>query len=173
MLKNMLFIQVPILLWAINVTPLLLRHSIGTRYSKPIDRGKCFWDGQRIFGDNKTGRGIFAGIVVGGLFAKIIGFTFSIGVCAGYLDMLGDLITSFIKRRIHKPSGTTMPGFDQVFEGLLPVVMFKLLYSFSFIYLIITLFIFCFGNYYGAILVNKIVYSIKRTKKSPSEQNKL
>lgn len=161
MLRNILFIQIPVLLWAINVTPLLLRHSLGTSYSKPIDRGKILWDGKPIFGDNKTGRGICAGIIVGGLFAKIVGFSFFIGICAGALDMFGDLITSFVKRRINKPSGTTMPGFDQVLEGLLPIVMFKLLYSFSFLYLIITLFIFCFGNYYGAIMVNKIAYSIK------------
>jgi predicted MPP superfamily phosphohydrolase len=39
---------------------------------------------------------------------------------AALLVVVGDLLTSFVKRRLGKESGAAIPLFDQLFEGLLP-----------------------------------------------------
>ncbi len=98
---------------------------------KPIDFGKNFIDGKRIFGDGKTFRGFFAGIfggiIVGitqyyieclfnfKLYSKFPLFTaisfflmFSIG------SLTGDIIGSFIKRRLNIKRGEKAPILDQL-----------------------------------------------------------
>lgn len=92
----------------------------------PIDFGKNFRDGWRIFGDGKTWRGLFTGILSGIL----------AGVClilaAGQFPglplpvqtllsvtllatgaLLGDLVKSFFKRRFNRERGARWPVADQ------------------------------------------------------------
>jgi CDP-2,3-bis-(O-geranylgeranyl)-sn-glycerol synthase len=99
----------------------------------PLDFGKTF-RGKRIFGDNKTFRGIIFGSVVGILvvfiqtvlynryaFFKEISivpydqynFAF-LGFLMGFGAMLGDLIKSFFKRQVGKKPGEKFFPFDQV-----------------------------------------------------------
>ena len=90
----------------------------------PIDFGKT-WRGKRIFGDGKTWRGFFGGIVTGILagfimnifapntFGKYPVFPFIIfSLSCGAL--LGDLTKSFIKRRLGKERGEKWILFDQL-----------------------------------------------------------
>jgi CDP-2,3-bis-(O-geranylgeranyl)-sn-glycerol synthase len=78
----------------------------------PLDMGKKFLDGRRIFGDGKTTRGFVGGIIAGtviGLFQGILlGFMLALGA------LLGDLVSSFIKRRIDIERGGAAPGLDQL-----------------------------------------------------------
>jgi CDP-2,3-bis-(O-geranylgeranyl)-sn-glycerol synthase len=103
----------------------------------PIDFGKNWKDGHRIFGDGKTWRGLFAGTFLGmtagfGLVvaAKYLntteyaylgltdfeGFPMMIlilfALCFGAL--LGDVIESFFKRRVGKDRGQDWIPFDQL-----------------------------------------------------------
>ena len=87
-----------------------------------LDRGRVLWDGRRVFGSGKTVRGTLAGIGVGTLykiFENIVGtqpvsnelllaFLLSAGA------MGGDLVGSFIKRRIGIESGESAPLLDQL-----------------------------------------------------------
>jgi CDP-2,3-bis-(O-geranylgeranyl)-sn-glycerol synthase len=92
----------------------------------PIDFGKNFSDGRRIFGDGKTWRGFIvgslAGILVGILLIVLqdtYALTFLPGITlAGVIlfavgALLGDLVKSFIKRRLGKPSGSSWLVADQ------------------------------------------------------------
>lgn len=93
---------------------------------RPIDGGRTLSDGMRIFGDGKTYRGFFSG-VLGGILVGLV----QIGL-QGVLDLsflpaqtllsvtllavgalLGDLCKSFFKRRLKKPSGGKWPVADQ------------------------------------------------------------
>ncbi|MEM3521527.1 MAG: CDP-2,3-bis-(O-geranylgeranyl)-sn-glycerol synthase [Candidatus Bathyarchaeia archaeon] len=86
----------------------------------PIDFGKKFIDGERIFGKNKTIRGFISGIAFGsiaGLIVELIffevGFT-RIGLLISLGAMIGDLIGSFIKRRLKIPPGDPIFLLDQL-----------------------------------------------------------
>ena len=91
----------------------------------PIDFGRNFSDGRRIFGDGKTYRGLVAGVLAGILIGLIqiwtvdrYGWTFLpqqtlltiILLSAGAL--LGDLVKSFFKRRLGKERGANWPVAD-------------------------------------------------------------
>ena len=89
----------------------------------PIDSGKNWSDGRRIFGQGKTWRGFFGGILCGiiaGLILILIGSYAGLSVhtplsvillATGAL--LGDLIKSFFKRRLDKKRGEEWLIADQ------------------------------------------------------------
>jgi CDP-2,3-bis-(O-geranylgeranyl)-sn-glycerol synthase len=86
-----------------------------------IDGGRRFFDGKPILGPGKTIRGFLSGIAVGTLIGLIqgqilLGFLLSLGA------LVGDLLESFIKRRLDIASGASFPVADQldfVFGALL------------------------------------------------------
>ncbi len=87
----------------------------------PLDRGRLFIDGRRIFGDGKTVRGFLAGLAAGvlvGLIEGIVVNSLSHYLLLGFLlalgALLGDLLGSFIKRRIGIGRGGAAPGLDQL-----------------------------------------------------------
>ncbi len=88
---------------------------------KPIDGGKKFIDGRSIFGAGKTWVGLVAGITIGtlvGLIQGLIAEDFSHYLLLGFLlalgALFGDLLGSFIKRRIGIKRGDAAPGLDQL-----------------------------------------------------------
>lgn len=86
----------------------------------PLDFGKLFFDNKRILGDSKTFEGLINGLLFGttmtsfyaiissNSFWIIYGFMGSLGALAG------DMINSFIKRRIGKKTGEQLPILDQI-----------------------------------------------------------
>lgn len=93
----------------------------------PIDNGRTFWDGKPIFGAHKTFRGFFAGLFIGtlvGVFQSIVGKLFSLpptfqypllfGFIVSLGALLGDLLDSFIKRRLNLSPGAPFPIVDQL-----------------------------------------------------------
>ncbi len=90
-----------------NATPVVLGGG------PPLDGGKNFIDGRRILGDGKTVRGfvcgLIAGVVVGALQKRwLTGTLLALGA------LLGDLLGSFIKRRLGIERGGALPGLDQL-----------------------------------------------------------
>ena len=102
---------------------LLLKIPFLKSHCRPIDGGKNWTDGKRIFGDSKSVLGfwlmtllggfmeLFWGILLQGLgetkrsllylyFENAPGFNFLIGMLFGFLYMLFELPNSFIKRRL-------------------------------------------------------------------------
>ena len=103
-----------------NAAPLLLGGGA------PLDRGKNFFDGQRILGAHKTFRGLFAGIIAGSLVGLAESPVNSHLLLGGFMialgTVLGDLLGAFFKRRFWIKPGSPLPIVDQldfVFGGLL------------------------------------------------------
>ncbi len=111
--------------------------------NKPIDNGACLSDGRRLFGDNKTWKGIVGYLllntlcmVLWGLLcssnlalssrnffyltnSNTIGFNLLIGVFLGLGYSLFELPNSFMKRRLGVEPGKTKNGFWKVFFVIL------------------------------------------------------
>jgi CDP-2,3-bis-(O-geranylgeranyl)-sn-glycerol synthase len=119
--------------WIANATPV-----VGGG-GKPIDGGKVFRDGYRILGDGKTIRGFIVGVLfgtltgVGQFFAApylrpilaqyvtitpemdyILGINIPVAFLLSLGALTGDVVGSFIKRRVNVKSGDPSPFLDQV-----------------------------------------------------------
>ena len=105
----------------------------------PIDRGRYFRDGQRLFGDGKTTRGFIVGVISGTLVGlaqfitapslrpilaqyvtitpdmdSVLLMTIPSAFLLSFGALLGDLIGSFFKRRLNIKSGNPSPILDQL-----------------------------------------------------------
>lgn len=84
----------------------------------PLDFGKNFVDGRRVFGKNKTFRGFFFGLAIGMLVGLVELFLFGYPIPFVVLSplgaLLGDLAGAFLKRRLNIPPGGLLPVVDQV-----------------------------------------------------------
>jgi len=107
----------------------------------PIDGGKKI-GGKRILGDGKTWRGLIGG----GLSAGLIGIFFAFALdptldlypasCGAIVvifslsfgSLLGDIGASFIKRRIGKKRGESIPFLDQ-YDFVIGAMIFTLIFS--------------------------------------------
>jgi CDP-2,3-bis-(O-geranylgeranyl)-sn-glycerol synthase len=113
--------QLVILLLVANGTPALLGLMPGARGHCPLDGHIRLWDGQPLFGPSKTAHGLFSALLVTGLVAPLFQLSIATGVAFATLAMLGDLSSSFIKRRLGHPSGKSVPLLDQLPESVVPL----------------------------------------------------
>jgi len=86
---------------------------------RPVDFGKTLSDGERIFGDHKTVRGLGSGLIVGfivALFESHLISTelFPAVILASVGALLGDMGGAFLKRRIKIKPGAPLPVVDQL-----------------------------------------------------------
>jgi CDP-2,3-bis-(O-geranylgeranyl)-sn-glycerol synthase len=116
-------IQATALLVVANGAPVLLNKALGKRWVWPVDNGLKLRDGRRLFGNTKTWRGLGAAILLTTLAAILSGLYPLIGALFGALTMTGDLLASFIKRRIGCSESSRARGLDTVPESLLPIVL--------------------------------------------------
>ncbi|WP_404365102.1 CDP-archaeol synthase [Marinobacter sp.] len=112
-----------VLLLVANGMPVLLRRLLGRRYAMPIDGGRLWRDGRPILGSSKTWRGLFGGSLGCGFAAQILGQGFLFGAAFGLLALLGDLFSSFCKRRLGLGSSARATVLDQLPEALLPMLL--------------------------------------------------
>ena len=118
-----------ILLPAYVANPLAVLFGGGT----PVDFKRYWKDGRRILGDGKTWRGLFGGTLSGGVVGIVVVFLldgrtsfFTVREIYGGWDyfifisfwlafggLMGDMLGSFIKRRLGLKRGEKAPGLDQ------------------------------------------------------------
>ncbi len=119
--------------WIANSTPVVFGGGA------PIDRGKTLSDGRRILGDGKTLRGFIAGVLCGTLtgivqisiaplllpilsnyvvvtvvMEEILLMSVPVVMLLSVGALLGDMIGSFLKRRVGLQSGGPAPVLDQL-----------------------------------------------------------
>jgi hypothetical protein len=109
-----------LLLITANGTPVITSVLLGDRWAWPLDGNTRFTDQRPLLGASKTFRGIVMAIVATAVVAVLLGMTWFEGAGFGLLAMLGDLCSSFIKRRLGFPSSRSTPLLDQLPESLLP-----------------------------------------------------
>jgi CDP-2,3-bis-(O-geranylgeranyl)-sn-glycerol synthase len=97
---------------------------LGRRLAAPLDFGLELPDGKRLFGAHKTWRGLAAGIFACALAAPLVGLDVASGAAFGAAALLGDALSSAIKRRLALEPGAEVLGLDQLPEALLPLVLF-------------------------------------------------
>ena len=115
-------IQLTCLLAVANTAPLLAKLVFGHRLSHPLDRNVVFVDSRPLFGKSKTIRGIVASLTLTVAFAPIVGLAWPTGLLVGTTAMAGDLLSSFLKRRLNLPPSSKATGLDQVPESLIPLL---------------------------------------------------
>lgn len=146
-----------LLLW-INVLPPLVTLIWEDRLAKPVDGGLHWFDKRPLFGPNKTIRGIVASVLGSAVIAPLLGIAWWFAGGAALLAMAGDLLSSFIKRRLHISSGKTAVGLDQIFESFFPALLFSYFLSLSVAQLIAIVLGFIPAAYLGSSFWNYITY---------------
>ena len=118
-----LALELFVMLVLANGAPVVARKLFGARWSAPVDGGRLWRDGQPLLGRSKTWRGLVSGTLVCGLFALLVGLGFVFGCLFAALGLAGDMLSSFIKRRLGLASSARALGLDQIPEALLPMVL--------------------------------------------------
>ncbi len=94
-------------------------------WQQPVDAGLVLRDERRLFGRSKTWRGVIAAVVLCALAAPLLGLSWMQGLQVGALAMVGDLLASFIKRRLGLEAGQRAPRLDSIPEALLPALALR------------------------------------------------
>jgi CDP-diglyceride synthetase len=105
---------------AANTAPLIAAKLLGARLAWPLDGGVHLRDGRPLLGKSKTVRGVLAGVALPAALAPAFGQPVAAGLAIGAAAMAGDLLSSFIKRRLGLPPSSQALGLDQIPEALLP-----------------------------------------------------
>ncbi len=119
----MSILDVVFLLLVANGSPILADCLLRKKLTIALDADLLFTDGQPIFGKSKTVRGIGASIIVTTVAALVIGQSPAIGLLVGAVAMIGDLASSFLKRRLRLAVASKSFGLDYVPEALLPALV--------------------------------------------------
>jgi CDP-2,3-bis-(O-geranylgeranyl)-sn-glycerol synthase len=161
--------------WIANSTPVL------GGGGSPIDGGRCFRDGRRLLGNGKTIRGFIVGIIFGTLtgfgqflvaphlrplLAMFVTVTpemdyvlfmqLPVAILMSFGALTGDLVGSFIKRRINVKSGDPSPVMDQLGFIIMALIFAAPIFTpgsgFIVILIITTFFIHWISNVLGYLL---------------------
>ena len=118
-----------LLILVANGAPILIRNILDDTASYPLDAGITLCDHYPVFGHSKTWRGVFASVIFTVIAALLLGYDFVFGLMISVLAMAGDLLSSFIKRRLRMQPSRMAPFLDQVPESLFPALYMMLVLS--------------------------------------------
>lgn len=131
--KNIVTVLTCLLLLVVaNGAPVLLAYLLGERFASPLDAGIRFFDRRPLLGPSKTIRGVIAAILATALVSVSIGLPLRIGVLVAVWAMIGDLLSSFMKRRLGIPPSSMALGLDQGLESLFPLLAVRSHFGLSF-----------------------------------------
>lgn len=151
-----LTLQLITLLTVANGAPVIATWILHTRGDYPIDGGVRWIDRQPLFGSSKTVRGVLLSILATSLTAPLIGLSWRNGVVIAGVAMVGDLLSSFTKRRLRLSSGSRATGLDQIPESLLPLLACtrSLMLTASDIAIAVAIF------FVGEVVVSRLLYRV-------------
>lgn len=122
MIQTALIAEILVLLAVANGSPIAAKRLLGDRFAYPLDAGRLFTDGRPIFGRSKTVRGIAVSVVSTSLVSALLGEPLAFGALVSLASMTGDLLSSFVKRRLGLAPSSQATGLDQIPESLLPAL---------------------------------------------------
>ena len=144
-----------------NGTPVIAAKILGTRFNYPLDAGIKFLDQRPLFGPSKTIRGFVLAILVTTLTAQVLGFSWYTGTMIGFFAMLGDLVSSFAKRRMNMPPSSKAVGLDQIPESLFPLLACATTIGLNGLDIVILVVLFLLGE----IVLSPILYKLNIRQK--------
>jgi len=148
--------QLLTLLGVANGTPILVDKILGKYLASPVDGGLAFVDGRPLLGASKTLRGLAFSVVATSAVAPLIGLPWRIGTLVGVMAMVGDLLSSFLKRRIGIPPSGRALGLDQIPESLLPLLACMLFLPLTALDVLLATLIF----FAGALLLSRLMFKL-------------
>jgi CDP-diglyceride synthetase len=132
-----------LLLIIANGAPVLAARLFRSRWQSPIDGGHLFIDQRPLFGKSKTWRGALVAILATALAARLFGIQWHVGVLVAVLAIFGDLLASFIKRRLGILESGRAWLLDQVPESFFPALFLRETLDLSFldVFMVVVLFV--------------------------------
>ena len=122
-------LQLLLLIIIANGAPIFIRLLLNDGFKLAVDFGQKLPDNKPLFGPSKTWRGFFAALPVTAAAAWLLGYSIDTGLLVAVYALLGDLFSSFIKRRLAMPPSSMALLLDQVPESLLPAFMLKQVFN--------------------------------------------
>lgn len=119
----MLLIKLMLLLLIANGAPILSKRIMAKRYDFPIDGAVLFFDHRPILGKSKTWRGLISSLVITSIAAVVLQLHWQAGLIIAGGAMAGDLLSSFIKRRLGISASDQALFLDQIPESLIPLIL--------------------------------------------------
>jgi CDP-diglyceride synthetase len=114
------FIDLLVLILIANGSPVVARRLFRGNLNQPLDFGIILPDGYRLLGASKTWRGLLFSLLFTAMCSMTMNYTLHSGFLIALLSLSGDTFSSFIKRRLGKPSKSMFLLLDQIPESLLP-----------------------------------------------------
>jgi CDP-archaeol synthase len=151
-----LIAELLVLVGLANALPVLAKKILGTAFAWPLDGGATLWDGGPLFGHSKTIRGVVVALLGTPLVAVLMGLGWELGLLIAASAMAGDLLSSFIKRRLALPPSSQARGLDQIPESLFPFVAARWLVPVSWMDVLIGTVIFVIAE----LVVSRILYRL-------------
>jgi hypothetical protein len=124
-------LQLLLLIIIANGAPILIRVLLNDRFKLPVDFGITLQDRRQLFGSSKTWRGIFASLAATSAAAWLLGWLPVTGLLIAFYAVVGDLTSSFIKRRLAMRPSSRAIILDQVPESLFPALMMRATFNLS------------------------------------------
>ena len=135
-------LQLLLLIIIANGAPIITRQWLNCRFSHAVDLDHDLADNNRIFGPSKTWRGIFSSLLATPVVAVLLGYSIETGLMVAVYAVIGDLISSFIKRRLSMTASSMAPLLDQVPESFIPAFMMRQTFNLDILSVILLVLIF-------------------------------
>ena len=152
----MLIAKLLVLLTVANGTPVIAAKILGNNFALPLDGNVTLSDGRPLFGSSKTLRGVLLSILLTTACAPLIGLDWKVGSVVALTAMIGDLFSSFVKRRLGMDNSSQFTGLDQIPESLLPLLVCMFLLPLTALDVVIATVIF----FVGALIVSRILFKL-------------
>jgi CDP-2,3-bis-(O-geranylgeranyl)-sn-glycerol synthase len=110
------------LLGIANTVPLVGKRVFRSHCAWRLDCGANFLDHRPIFGSSKTIRGAGLALLLTTFAAMVVGLGPRVGFIVATAAMAGDLLSSFVKRRLGLRCSSRATGLDQIPESILPLL---------------------------------------------------
>ena len=152
----LLIAQLLTVLAVANGTPIIVEKILGKFLAFPIDGGATYSDGKPLFGSSKTLRGLALSIVATTAVAPLIGLSWKVGALVALVAMIGDLFSSFLKRRMGLAPSCQAIGLDQIPESLLPLLACWFFLPLTIVDMIVATMIF----FVGELLLSRVLFKL-------------
>ena len=152
----LLIAQLLTLLAVANGTPIIVEKFLGKFLAFPIDGGATLADGKPLFGSSKTLRGLALSILATTSVAPLIGLNWKIGALLALMAMIGDLMSSFVKRRMGLAPSDRAIGLDQIPESLLPLLACALFLPLTFFDVVVATLTF----FVGELALSRVLFKL-------------